>query len=176
MRELWHPVVGWEDLYLVSSLGRIKSQDRITSTIGRWGTPQRNHYKGKIIKPVKASGHYRVRLARDGSAFTKMVHQLVLEAFVGPRPDGLIACHGPRGQWCNELSNLSWGTYSQNNNADRLRDGTDHRGEKGPMTKLTQSQVDAIRIDSRFQSEIAKDYGIKQPQVSRIKNTICWNC
>ena len=60
----------------------IKSQGLITSTIGRWGTPQRNHYKGKIIKPVKACSHYRVRLARDGSATTKCVHQLVLEAFL----------------------------------------------------------------------------------------------
>lgn len=48
------------------------------------------------------------------------------------------------------------------------------RGEKHGRVKLTKEQIDAIRIDPRPQKLIAADYGIKQPQVSRIKNRLRW--
>lgn len=47
-------------------------------------------------------------------------------------------------------------------------------GTKHPRSKLTESQVLAIRADNRRQVEIAESYGIKQAQVSEIKRRIAW--
>lgn len=68
------------------------------------------------------------------------VHILVLEAFVGPRPDGMQGLHKSDNARNNRLSNLYWGTPSQNavdavNNGDHLdawaiRDIRELRGRK----------------------------------------------
>jgi hypothetical protein len=54
----------------------------------------------------------------------QLVHQLVLEAFVGPRPDGMESLHGLGGKLDNRYpENLRWGTSSENH-LDQYRDGT----------------------------------------------------
>jgi hypothetical protein len=58
-----------------------------------------------------------------------MVHQLVLEAFVGPRPRGMESCHNNGNQTDNRLVNLRWDTKSENN-LDRVRHGTHSESSK----------------------------------------------
>lgn len=69
-------------------------------------------------------GHCRVDLysGKDERRF-RYVHRLVLEAFVGPCPDGMEACHNDGNPLNNCLSNLRWDTH-KNNQADRWRHGT----------------------------------------------------
>src|SRR5699024_6464865 len=50
------------------------------------------------------------------------VHRLVLEAFVGPCPDGMEACHWDDDKTNNHVSNLRWATQSDNMH-DRVRNG-----------------------------------------------------
>jgi hypothetical protein len=50
----------------------------------------------------------------------------------------------------------------------------DKSGEKSNFAKLTEADVKAIRSDPRPHSIVAKDYGIHQPAVSRIKNRTRW--
>ena len=57
------------------------------------------------------------------------VHVLVLDAFVGPRPNGMQGLHRDDDHANNNLSNLYWGTQSQNM-ADRLRNGRDPNATK----------------------------------------------
>ena len=47
----------------------------------------------------------------------RSVHSLVLEAFVCPRPEGLLGLHRDDVKWHNHVSNLYWGTH-----ADNMRD------------------------------------------------------
>lgn len=72
----------------------------------------RNERTGKMLKPFKAtrSGH----LAVDLPSGRKKVHHLVMEAFVGPRPDGLETRHLNNNPEDNRLENLAYGTRSQN--------------------------------------------------------------
>lgn len=109
--ERWLPVVGWEDRYEVSDLGRVRG-------IRRQGT------KGGLIKTtVDPRGYVRVGLWRPLTRrFNRFVHQLVLEAFVGPRPEGLQTRHLNDVKTDNALTNLCWGTPSENG-YDQVRNG-----------------------------------------------------
>lgn len=123
MSERWLPVVGWEELYEVSDQGRVRSLPH--TTLGRSNGEAQvvMPFKGRVLKPyVKPTGHVQVRLS-DGPRFlTRAVHRLVLEAFVGARPDGLEACHGDGDPQNNRLENLRWDTR-QANVLDKVRHG-----------------------------------------------------
>lgn len=100
--EHWKPVVEWEGVYEVSSLGRVR----------RVGQPPKT--------PTLASnGYLVVSLTYKTLAATRTIHSLVLEAFEGPRPLGYEARHLNNISIDNRLENLKWGTPSENAN-DRL--------------------------------------------------------
>ena len=110
MSERWLPVVGYEGAYQVSDLGRVRSLDRmIVDSVGH-----RYFRAGRILRQVtlKGTGHCRVTLPGGIQGY---VHRLVLEAFVGPAPDGMEACHNDGDPTNNRLDNLRWDTRSANN-------------------------------------------------------------
>lgn len=102
--------------YEVSSLGRVRSLDR-TIIMGNGRT---RRVKGKLLKPgTTAGGHQLVVIGRElGSRF---IHRLVLEAFVGLRPVGMVCCHNNGDPADNRIENLRWDTYSSNS-----RDAVEH--------------------------------------------------
>lgn len=112
--EEWRPVLGWESLYEVSDHGRVRSQPRTVVRRNRGPLV----YTGKVLKPFSHphSGHLKVRLSerQTGRMPTCSVHVLVLEAFVGPRPKGLHACHRDDDPTNNLLGNLRWGSRADN--------------------------------------------------------------
>lgn len=118
----WCPIPGYEGRYAISDEGRVRSMDRIDA---------KGHLdQGVFLKPsAKPSGHLRVTLSRDGVARRFWVHRLVLEAFVGARPDGMQACHNDGNPSNNLWSNLRWDTASANA-IDRQRHGTDAQSRK----------------------------------------------
>lgn len=88
--EEWRPVVGYEGYYEVSDHGNVRSLDRVV--------PRGRHTQtviGRALSPsAKPSGHMQVSIiGADRKQRTRMVHQLVLDAFVGPCPEGMEACH-----------------------------------------------------------------------------------
>lgn len=120
MTEQWRPIVGYEGLYEVSDHGRVRSVDRFAPYPG--GKPRRR--PGRIRSQyLHHTGRPEIRLYRDGSERIYRVHTLVLEAFIGLRPDGLICCHNDGDATNNHLSNLRWDT-PRSNNLDTVRHGT----------------------------------------------------
>ena len=108
--------MGWEGLYEVSSLGRVRSVDRVDSA----GATR----KGRVLRSGdQLTGHQVVHLSRASQVTTRTVHRLVLEAFVGPRPEGMEACHWDGNPRNNRRDNLRWGTRSSNRQ-DAVRHGT----------------------------------------------------
>jgi HNH endonuclease len=96
------------------------------------------------LKPSpQKSGHMRVWLGRDDQRF---VHILVLEAFVGPCPEGLECRHLDGNPGNNRLDNLCWGTRKENYD-DSVRHGTaslrpgGHLGEENLSSKLAGAVV-----------------------------------
>lgn len=168
MQELWAPVVGYEGLYEVSDLGRVRSLDHFKS--GR-------QFKGRKLKPAPNSGGYlTVGLCKNGSKLSKTVHCLVAAAFLGPRPEGLQVRHGLRGKLDNSLANLCYGTPKQNEE-DRIRDGTNPVGIRNPYAKLTEANVYEIRsllAAGKSQISIANTFGVSQSGICLIKLGKTW--
>jgi len=78
---------------------------------------------GLLAQTSRPDGRLEVKLSRDNSAVTALVHQLVLFTFVGPRPPGQEGCHWDGDNQNNHLTNLRWDT-SLANSADQRRHGT----------------------------------------------------
>lgn len=125
--EEWRPVVGWAGLYEVSDLGRVRSLPKSVAhrLVGNYSVA------GRVLKPYPIrTGHLYVNLCHEGKKKHRYVHQLVLEAFVGPRPDGTEACHFPdREPSNNRLENLRWDTPGENQ-LDKVRHRTHNNTRK----------------------------------------------
>lgn len=120
--EEWRPVVGFEGLYEVSNHGRLRSVARtITRHNGRTQPIPQRILK---LKP-NPQGYWRIGLTKelaDRQVF-HFVHRLVLEAFIGPCPDGMQCRHLDGNPGNNFVTNLRWGTSSENN-LDKVGHGT----------------------------------------------------
>lgn len=167
--EIWKPIPGY-DGYEASSIGRIRSWRGRGFAAGRlMATPL-------ILKmtPDK-DGYLHVGLRVDGVTKYRIVGRLVLEAFVGPCPEGMECRHFPDNKPANNrIDNLSWSTHLENildksahgTLATGLRNGSytkphrrptgarngkytkperTARGDRNGATKLTVEQVQAIR-------------------------------
>lgn len=125
-----------------------------------------------VLFPDK-DGYLRVNLYRDARLKQRGVHQLVLEAFVGPRPDGLQTLHADDVRSHNRLSNLAWGTPAQNM-AERDARGRGPAGARNPRAKLTPEAVQAIRTDARIARLVAAEFGVDHSTVSDVRRGRTW--
>lgn len=114
--ERWLPIPGWDGLYEVSDLGRVKSSARRVESYGGRVGVRRERILATSAEAT--SGHLRVSLRhknREGrKSITIGVHRLVLLAFVGPCPEGMEACHNNGDPADNRLPNLRWDTRKAN--------------------------------------------------------------
>lgn len=118
MDEIWKPVLGYEGLYEVSSLGRVRSVDRCVVNNG-------NIHKltGRIIKQYlnknKRCRSYltpMISLSKNGKVRVVKVSFLVCTAFHGKRPKEYQCMHLDGNPTNNNFDNLSWGTKKENYN------------------------------------------------------------
>lgn len=174
--EEWRPVVGFEGLYEVSSFGRVRSLDRVIDVVGRWGTPERRRYKGRLLRPQfdQRSPYWRVVLTVNSTKTGHCVHALVLAAFVGPCPEGQEALHRDCDSRNNALVNLRYGTRTENREDSRAA-GTLAVGERIAQHKLTTEEVIRIRETPGTHQAIADAYGVSRKQIGRIKNRENWS-
>lgn len=110
MSEVWRPVVGYEGAYEVSNLGRVRSLDRL---VPAGGGRERRH-QGRVLSAYFGDHYAKVRLKVGDGGRTLNVHQLVAEAFLGPRPDGLEVCHNNGERHDNRAENLRYDTHVEN--------------------------------------------------------------
>jgi hypothetical protein len=104
--EIWRPVVGYEGLYDVSSLGRVKSLERLSLSGKR--------IRERILKPLPTARYPGVTLHRERIQTRHYIHRLVALAFLGPCPEGQEVRHKDGGRDCPRLSNLEYGTHAEN--------------------------------------------------------------
>lgn len=143
MKEKWAWVKRYKGLYRVSTFGRVRSVTRKVK--GRGGCER--VIIGRIIRTSinKDNGRVQLTLYKKNVGIKHYVHRLVLEAFVGPCPPGMEACHFPdKNPTNNKLKNLRWDTLS-NNQADRIKHGTMIVGEDNYSSVLTAGQVRHIK-------------------------------
>jgi hypothetical protein len=113
--EIWKPVAGYEDAYEVSSLGNVRSCDRLISKPNRWGGTNTHWLRGRILKAHdNGCGYLAVSLSVEGLRVGKLVHRLVAEAFLPFAPDRPFVNHIDGDKRNNALENLEWCTRSEN--------------------------------------------------------------
>lgn len=163
---------GKHEGYRVGNDGSIwsrRTKRRDAEYDGKWGRLK--------AEPLKKRGHLLLFLCYKGKPRPYLVHRLVLEAFVGPCPKGMEACHNDGNPRNNCLENLRWDT-PQNNNADKHRHGTALLGELNHQSKLTRDEV--IEIRCRFakggiqKRELAKEYGVHETTIREIIKREIW--
>lgn len=105
MNEEWRDVGGYEGLYQVSNLGRVKSLEKM-----RGAFPQ----KEMIKKQFYSNGYLRCQLHKNGKSRKIFVHRLVAEAFI-PNPNNKPQVdHIDRNRSNNNIQNLRWCTAKEN--------------------------------------------------------------
>jgi hypothetical protein len=121
MHEEWKAVLGTDGRYEVSNMGNVRAIWYRTRGGNRWA-----YDPPRTLSPSPNKVGYRNLTSlvyADGSSRIKGIHVLVLEAFVGPRPDGMQAAHENGKAGDDRLENLSWKTPLENA-ADKIRHGT----------------------------------------------------
>lgn len=110
--EIWKPIIGYEDYYEVSNLGRIRAVDRtITDKNGR----EKKLHGHMMLQQKQRNGYYSVMLTRGGKKKRISVHRLVGTAFV-PNPGNLPEInHKDETRDNNCADNLEWCDRSYNN-------------------------------------------------------------
>jgi hypothetical protein len=168
MIEQWRPVVGF-DGYEVSDQGNVRS----------WRSSGRA--RARRLQPVTRkpqlnvrTGYLYVMLSISGKVRLRQVHVMVLEAFVGFRPEKHETRHRDGNPTNNCLSNLLWGTR-RDQFEDQVRHRTDTRGERNGAAKLTNAQ--AIEIRKRLKkgergSDLAREFSVRDSTITRIKKGI----
>lgn len=159
--EEWRLVPGMPH-YLISNHGHAKSV-------------KKDGHKGKVliptIMPRSSGGYAQVTMYKR----LRLVHRLVLLAFVGPCPNGHQTAHLDGNPLNNHVSNLKWATPKENC-SHRYLHGTHPTGERSATAKLTQKQVDEIRALHKIerQVDLAKRFGVARSTIQRIQSGERW--
>lgn len=156
---------------------------RITKTGKVWSLPrERSSKSGKwLIQYMDRKGYLYVDLYKNKTKTRRYIHRLVLETFVGPRPEGLECRHLDGNPLNNNLGNLCWGTHSENI-MDSVRHGTYNtdgpKGIRNSHAKLTEAQVMGIiqlyNTKLFTQAELARLGGVKHAAISKIVTGRTW--
>lgn len=126
MNERWLPIPGWAGLYSISDIGNVRSEARVVER----SDGKQQTVRERLLRMVPdRNGYLRVNLFRNNVGFTRYVHQLVLSAFAGQQPEGLLSRHRNGDQVDNRLENLCYGTDSENK-LDSVRHGTHANARK----------------------------------------------
>ena len=167
--EEWRDVIGYEDYYQVSNMGRVRSKARvITYTNGKVV-----HRNSKIKRPTISPNSYpRVGLQVNGVLEMKMVHRLVAEAFI-PNPSNLpLVNHKDEDKTNSQASNLEWCNNSYN--VSYSNKGIDRRSLRqgynaGIILKLSLEGVEVARYSGL--TEACRENGYKRGRLDKVVNS-----
>lgn len=164
MKEKWKEVEGFEGLYAVSTLGRVKSLCRYR-VCGRGGAqliPER------IMQTnTDDNGYLSVVFCKQGIRYRRLVHRLVAEAFI-PNPHNKPQVNHNRkdgDKSKNTVYDLEWST-SKENHKHAHANGLGLKGSRIGTSKLTEEDIPEIRsriVAGESPMQIYKDYNLDTP-------------
>lgn len=112
--EVWKPVKGYEDRYMVSNLGRLKSLF--------WKVSDKHKYAGQehLLSPgisegkKYSKGHLKTVLSKNGKTKCVYIHRIVYETFIGDFKEGYCIDHKDGNPLNNNVENLHLVTPREN--------------------------------------------------------------
>ena len=163
--ERWLDCQGYEGFYRVSDQGRVL-----------------NLRRQKFLQGTVTNGGYRqVKLTRpDKPARSVLVHALVLTAFVGPRPPGLVCDHMSGVKLDNAVINLEWVTPKENSRRAARAGLLRHnpvRGRDHYCAVLNENKVRAIRKRRERGVPVgvlAREYGVTPTAIGKVLTRRSW--
>ncbi len=164
MEEIWKDIPGYEGKYQASSMGRIKSLSRIIQGRNQFGSFEWRSPE-IILRPGRTGKYGHLSVVLNAPRKTRLVHQLVMLAFVGEPPEGMYVLHSNGDASDNRLSNLRYDTQSENV-IDVFRQGK-------AWKKLTIEDVEEIRFGlwcGISCTELGAMFGVGRQAISKIKN------
>lgn len=167
--ELWLPIKGYENLYEISSFGRIKGMPKYKGKGGNIFVPERIMKLG-LNKCGK--GYYQVTLVKKGVSKTTRIHRIVALNFI-ENPFNLAEVNHKDGDTKNnKVSNLEWCTRLQNNqHAIDMglikRTGKDNSSSR-PVIQMDMYGAEIARFESCLLAE--KSFGFHRSHINRLCN------
>lgn len=162
MEEIWKSVKGFEGLYEVSNMGRIKSLHRVIMR----SNGKKQSFQERILKGV-ISDYYQVFLSKNGKSFKEYIHRIVATHFI-PNPENKPQVnHKNSNRFDNRSENLEWVTVKENH-THALKFGYRAIGSNHPQAKtIYQYTKDRVFVREWGCSvDIKNELGFKQGNIS----------
>lgn len=164
--EIWKDIEGYEGLYQVSNMGRVRSLDRKSKSKNKWNSYNMS-IKGRIrLTATSQRGYLRMRLCKDGIKQWYQLHQLVARAFI-PNPEGKETVNHIDGNKKNNcVSNLEWATQAENNKHARDTHLNNNRRKKVLCVELNLTFSSTREAGRWLGKEKSNIYVVSRPENS----------
>ena len=168
--EVFKDILGYEGLYQVSNLGKVKSTER-----------KAKHWRGglltvksRIMKPFTSKcGYLIVSISKNSIDNKFLIHRLVSNAFI-PNPYNKPQVNHINGiKTDNKVSNLEWATTSENS-LHAFKNNLKAKGQNRTQSKLTNKEVLEIRHSNLRNIELSRLYNISKSIISGIQKGRLW--
>lgn len=164
-KEIWKDIKGYEGLYQISNLGRVKSLNYNRTNKEKIMKVFKNKYYGLILRKNNKNKYFRL-------------HRLLALNFLKKEKYQNIVMHIDGNCLNNNLNNLKWGTQSENVLQAYRKDRTKKAkcGEKSNFSKLNKKQVLFIKKNKKKYSQykLAEIFNVSQPCINFIINNKRW--
>lgn len=171
--EIWKDIFGYEGIYQVSSLGKVKSLSRKRLVNKKTNSYHLMPERIMVIK-VDKNGYNHITLCKNGLLKTYWLHRIVLKTFVC-NPQNLPQINHKNGNKSdNRVENLEWCT-SKHNYHEAVKLGLRNNGKVRKKYKNSRSiaQIDNGKIVKTYESRVSalRAFGVKTINVGSPKRS-----
>lgn len=172
--ETWKDIIGFEGLYQVSSLGRIKSLDRHRTQLGSYKNAT---LKSKLLTQRSNKGYLKTTLCKDGKMYYFPTHRLVAIAYLDNHENKPEVNHIDGIKTNNFAENLEWCSSSENKihaHENGLCNQKGSLNNSSILNELIVQEIKGLLRDKVYHKTISLKYNISLSTVEKISANVLW--